>query len=333
MTSHPGGNPVIDAPLRRPGSLRRTTTHDATRPDGIDGPVGLVAIGRDLLTGVSGKAEEIDFSRLDARVDYMKTMILSVDASPAISALTELVGKSAYVGFRKSIDDILPGEMESHSVRAQLFDDFPAAVMANGRALRSEGKKIDIGGGSAAPRKLPVNICAGWAEGGTLLAGHSELGPPLHVGPNSPSLDSAADPLGWHELPVLSPHSTRRARRLDVWEEDGRAWADCFFRDSHVDRHGVHTIVHEWRLHAQIDLAERTFVSVRADSGPLPYPECPGSGASAERLAGMPVDGLRRAIRKAFVGPSTCTHLNDSYRAMEDVGALLDRLSAAHETA
>jgi hypothetical protein len=42
----------------------------------------------------------------------------------------------------------------------------------------------------------------------------------------------------------------------------------------------------------------------------------------------MPFDGLRRTVSKTFTGPSTCTHLNDTLRSMEDVGALMDRLQA-----
>jgi hypothetical protein len=127
-------------------------------------------------------------------------------------------------------------------------------------------------------------------------------------------------------LPV---HSTRRLRRLDIWEEGGLGRADCFFRDSHIDLDGVEKIVHEWRLLALFDPVARTFLSSEAETGPLPYPECPRAAASADRLAGMPIDGMRRAVPKAFTGPSTCTHLNDTFRAMEDVGALLDALKAA----
>jgi len=43
----------------------------------------------------------------------------------------------------------------------------------------------------------------------------------------------------------------------------------------------------------------------------------------------MSIDGLRRAVRRSFVGPSTCTHLNDSFRALEDVGMLYDRLAGS----
>jgi hypothetical protein len=309
-------------PVRRPGSVRRTTTHDSTRPQGLDGPVALVATGRDLLTDADGSARELDHVRINAMVDYQRILVLSLHTDPPEPAFAALAGKGAYVGFRKTVEAALPGEMDTHSVRAQLLDDLPPAVMANGRSLRAEGKMM-FGERKSGP---PVNLCAGYAEGGTLLAGFTDLGPPLQTGPMVPVLDGGDDPLAWHRFDALLPHGTRRARRLDVWREAGRAWADCFFRDSHTDRNGNETVVHEWHLLAEVDLAERTFTAVRAESGPLPYPECPGSAGSAQRLAGMSIDGLRRTIRTSFVGPSTCTHLNDSYRAMEDVGALLDRL-------
>jgi hypothetical protein len=236
--------------------------------------------------------------------------------------LTELVGARAFVGFRSAVEKALPGESRSHSVRFQLLDELPAAVLASGRALRAAGMRIDMQQGAT----LPVNICAGWAEGGTLLEGMTDFGPPLHVGPGAPAIEPENDSLAWHHCVPLPPHSTRRRRRLDLWKEGDRAWVDCFFRDTHVDADGVETVVHEWSVWAEIDPAKQCFVSGGARIGPLPYPECPGAAASASRLAGTPFDGLRRMVRASFVGPSTCTHLNDTFRSMEDVGALLHTL-------
>ena len=39
-------------------------------------------------------------------------------------------------------------------------------------------------------------------------------------------------------------------------------------------------------------------------------------------LTGRARDDLRTRIRADFVGASTCTHLNDMLRALEDVAAL-----------
>jgi hypothetical protein len=326
VTDHPGGTPLAAAPPRRRGSVRRTTTHDSNRPEGLDGPVAHVATGRDLLTDAAGIAVALDQARLIATVDYNRAAIVEMVAEPADPALDGLAGRSAYSGFRKSVEELLPGELDGHGIRAQLFDDFPAAVMGNGRALRAEGLRIGI---ARKQPTLPVGLCAGWADGGTLVSGYSDLGPPLHIGPQSPATDAGADPVAWHVLAPLGPHGTRRARRMDIWQEAGGGRADCFFRDSHVDRAGVETVIHEWRLLVAFDLHERRFTAVEAAAGPLPYPECPASGGSAARLVGMPLLGLRRAVRRTFVGTSTCTHLNDTFGAMEDLGALLDQLAVS----
>jgi hypothetical protein len=325
MTEHPGNPPVASTPPRRFGSIRRTTTHDSNRPEGLNGPVTHVATGRDLLTDAKGRAVVVDTARLDAVVNYNKVAIVSMVSDPPDPALAALVGKGAYAGFRKSVEELLPGEIGSHSVRAQLFDDFPAAVMGNGRALRSEGVRIGI----ARKNPLPVDQCAGWAAGGTLLAGYSDLGPPLSDCATAPPLAGGGDPLAWHAFVPLGSHGTRRARRIDLWENGGIGKGDCYFRDSHVDRHGDETVIHEWRLLIEFDLRERRFLSAVAEAGPLPYPECPASGGSAARLVGMSIDGLRRSVRQQFAGTSTCTHLNDTYRALEDTGMLFDHLAAS----
>jgi hypothetical protein len=37
----------------------------------------------------------------------------------------------------------------------------------------------------------------------------------------------------------------------------------------------------------------------------------------------MPAAGLRRRVREEFLGIGTCTHLNDTLRALADVGPLI----------
>lgn len=281
-------------------------------------------MGRDYLTDADGHGQVLDEVRIEAIVDYSRAAIVAMSSIPAEPALAALAGKGAYAGFRRSVEAALPGELSSRSVRAQLFDDFPLAVMGNGRALRAENRLIGI----ARSGSLPVDRCAGWADGATLIKGYSEHGPPLEIGPQCPALADSRDPLGWHAFEPLEPHGTRRARRIDLWREGGLGRGDCFFRDSHVDRSGTETVIHEWRLQIAFDPLTRCFVSSEAEAGPLPYPECPASGNSASRLVGMPIDGLRRAVLQQYVGPTTCTHLNDTFRALEDIGALFDRLAA-----
>jgi hypothetical protein len=325
MNTHPGGAPSAFNPPRRLPSVRRTTTHDGTWPEGFSGPIAMVASGRDLLTTRDGRAVVLDAARLDVVAHYFEGTVTAITALPHDPAVPKLVGTRIHAGFRPAVEAALPGERASRRVRFQLLDELPAAILAGGRSLRAAGIPIERKG-----KMLPVDLCAGWADGGTLLTGFSDFGPPLHVGPTAPVVESDYDTLAWHEMTPLPPHGTRRRRRLDLWEEDGGVWVDCFFRDSHVDADAVETVVHEWTVRAQVDPATRGFMSGAAQMGPLPYPECPAAAASAGRLAGMPLDGLRRAVKTSFVGPSTCTHLNDTLRSMEDVGALLDALHA-HE--
>jgi Protein of unknown function (DUF2889) len=310
-------------PPRRPGSVRRTTTHDCTRPEGLHGPVTIVARGRDLFTRDDDDAEVLDTARLHVRAQFASGIIDWITVDPPHFELAALRGVNALRGFRALVDKAMPAERDCGSVRYQLLDDLPTALMLSGRALRAAGLGLNIDS-----RRLPIDICAGWAAGSTLLAGLTDQGPPLHVGPVAPAVTPNDDALAWHDLDTLSPHSTRRSRRLDIWE-DGVVQVDCFFRDSFADADGVETVVHQYTVRGTVDPATSRFVSCAADAGPLPYPECPAAAASARRLEGRTVDGLRRVVRVDFVGPSTCTHLNDTLRSLQDVGGLLHGLREA----
>jgi hypothetical protein len=267
----------------------------------------------------------LDFARVELVAAFLGGEISRIAIEPGPEGLDSLVGSSAYAGFRRAIDGLMPGERQSGSVRYQLIDDLSTALMLSGRVLRAEGLAI---GPPGTPRNAPVDMCAGWAQGGVAIAGYTDLGPPLFPAPPAPPMEVDDDPLGWHHHDSLPPHSTRRRRRLDVWHDDGLGRFDCFFRDSHVDGDGRENVVHEYTVRGAIDPRTNEFVSCEADWGELPFPECPAAVASAGRIAGEPVDGVRRRVLKTFVGPSTCTHLNDQLRSLEDVAPLLDRLEA-----
>jgi hypothetical protein len=305
-------------PSRRRGSIRRTTTHDCTRPDGLHGPVEVLARGRDLLTPQYGAAESLATARLDAQADFAAATITRIAAEPPHDGLTALAGVGAFSGFRARVDEAMPSERDSGSVRYQLLDDLPTALMLSGRALRAAGIGLDM----KSSEQLPVDICAGWVVGGTLLAGLTDKGPPLNVGPTASAVTSDDDVLGWHDFGPLPPHGTRRHRRLDVWKDPDVTHVEGFFRDSFADAEGIETVVHEYMVHGIVDPATSRILSCEADAGPLPYPECPSAVASTERLAGVSVTDLRRTIRSDFVGPGTCTHLNDTLRSLQDVGML-----------
>lgn len=319
------GNARTSTPARRPSSVRRTTTHDSLRLDGLLGPVTVSARGRDLLTRADGTAAVLDQAQLDVEVDFVaQRTITKIALEPDLPGLQQLVGVAASAGFRQAVDEAAPGERRSRSVRFQLLDDLPTAMLVSGYALHSAGATVRRTG----PVMQHPDLCAGWVTGGTLLSSVvDDMRPAPQKGPAAPSVDAGEDPQAWHDIDALPPHGMRRRRRTDVWLEDDLAMVECFFRDSHVDADSVETIVHEYTVYAKVDPSSLRFVDTEAEVGVLPYPECPNAAASAHRLDGAPAEGLRRWVRDTFVGPSTCTHLNDTLRSLEDVGALIAALT------
>ena len=319
--------PVERTPERRRPSIRRTTTHDCTRPEGLDGPVTVVATGRDLLTRADGSTEVLDAARLDVQARYLEGTFLAIAADPPAPGLAGLVGTTFHRGFRPGIEAAIPGESASHSVRFQLLDELPAAVFASGRALRAAGMVITMDGGPAKLSPQQVDLCAGWRDGGAAVLGYTAKGPPLNIGSLAPDVEAGDDPLAWHEHAPLPPHGTCRRRRLDLWEDDGLVQVECFFHDHHVNAEGMATVVHEWTLHATLDPDTLTFTTARR----------PGPGSAAIRRlphhprehgeARRPVDrGVAPLGAQGVRGPH---HLYPSQRHVPVVGrrgALLDTL-------
>ena len=188
-----------------------------------------------------------------------------------------------------------------------------------------------------------AGLCAGWAEGGSFMVTIRERGEtPTPMGPPAPVLEPADDTLSWHAMDRLPPHSVRRRRRLDLVspERSGNAPSvfpteelsyrlDVHFRDSHSDEDGVETVLHEYAVVGELHASQRRLESLSAEARVLPWRECPGAVASAERLVGSPVAGLRKHVRNDFTGVTTCTHLNDTLRGLADVDDLLDQLLVA----
>jgi Protein of unknown function (DUF2889) len=267
---------------------------------------------------------------VDATIAFTSDRLLrAISVDPPLSGAGQLVGLRVSSGFRRALDEATPDEEKIGSLRYQLLDDLAGAVLVSGFALGAAGVYPPPGAMDLASR---ADICAGWATGGTLLLEGGKLGhAPVRTGPVAPSLDSPGDPLAWHRLEPAGPHAMRRWRRIDVWRPEGgdggpADWlsVEAFFRDSHVDAAGVETVVHEYLVSAEIEPDTQVFRSCRAEVGVLPWVECPGAVASATRVVGTAPHDLRQRVRKTFVGTSTCTHLNDTLRALAALPHLAD---------
>jgi hypothetical protein len=345
--------PAVRTPLRRPRSVRRTTTHDSLRPDGPSGPVTLTARGRDLCTAADGTATVLATARIDAVASSPGNVLQALATDPAEHRLRALVGRRASSGFRHAVDELLPGEAGLGTIRYQLLDDMPTALLVSGYAVLASWHAADAGrpqqrgvpsghavppggpgGGLPAEALRQVDMCAGWVGDGVMVTGMAAGVPPYFEGPVVAGIvgPEGGDADGWHAHGRLPPGGMRRRRRIDVWldtDSDGTpvARVESFFRDSYSPWDGgvpaAERVIHEYSVRAVVATETESFLSCAADYGALPWPECPAATASAGRLAGMPVAGLRRRVREEFLGVGTCTHLNDTLRALADVGALI----------
>jgi hypothetical protein len=335
-------DPMAVTPVRPAGSVRRTSSIDTARPEGLSGPMVITARARDLLTGDDGSSTELASTELVARLDGPSRQILSLDVAPTVDGLDDLIGTAVGPGFRGRMVQVLPAERDGGTLLHLLLDDLPGAALVSGYALQRggflDGVQIKPSGESPPPRpegkgktrSMPGDICAGWASDATLMVTIRSQGAiPVALGPPAPVLESPGDPWSWHAMEPLPPQATRRRRRLDLIPPSGRDTAhrvDIHFRDSYVDPDGAESVVHEYSVHGTVDLRGGQVVAMEAVAQVLPWMECPGALASAGRLAGVPFSGLRERVRREWTGASTCTHLNDTLRSLGDVPTLAEAL-------
>lgn len=324
-------DPTTGTPARRPGSARRTTSIVSTRPDGLQAPLQQHGTGRDVVTAADGTSVIAAEAQLRMVTDYTRGMLVrELVLTPAVPGTEALVGARAGGGFRKVLD--LQTDAERGSLPYLLLDDVPGATLVSGMAMTiaADEGRVDLEAWrermNQAPRLQVADICAGWQTGGTLLANVVDGRPPVLLGPDAPTIPDGADPLGWVPFEPLPAHATRRIRRLDVWRDRDVVHVDVFFRDTCADGDARETVVHEYTVDAAVDGDTMVVVACDARARVLPWVECPQAVGSAGWLVGWKVDALRPQARTQLVGPSTCTHLNDVLRGLEDVHWLADLL-------
>jgi hypothetical protein len=310
-------NPVQHTVPRRPGSIRRTSTIDMLRPHGAEGTLVLAGHARDLSTDQDGCPRELARASLDVDVDFLggKTVV-SISSDPDRPGLGDLIGANASSGFRARVADAVPAEVATGTALYQLLDDVPVATLISRYAVSVEGRQEVIEQSGPYP---PTDICAGFQSGGSLMAEIDRRGHvPMLIGPVAPAVEDGSDPLAWHDVSSLPVGAMRRRRLMDVVHGDPLA-VHSWFRDTYHVGDGEERIIHEYALDAQVEPGTSRLLQVSADPRVLPWLECPTAAASAARLTGTSVQGLRNRVRADFTGTSTCTHLNDALRMLADV--------------
>jgi hypothetical protein len=320
-------HPVEVWPTRRRGSLRRTSTIDTHPTDSRSADVDLRS--RDVLTGATGKLDLVGETVL--RAQLTDRAIVDIDAAIPDERLDRLRGARVGPGFRATVGEVLGPEIERSTRLHLLLDDWAGASLVSGYATQhatiTDGLEEKMPDGVA---DRMAGICAGFAPEASLVgyARRNGVIPCVH-GPIAPDL-AADDRDGMHSTQPLRPHGMRRMRRMDVWDNGaGLVAFDGHFRDTHVDGAGVETIVHEYTVDGVVNRASRTVESIMAQPRVLPWQECPAAIGSASRTEGMALSDLRSRVKAEFVGTSTCTHLNDTLRALGDLESLIDSLDVS----
>jgi hypothetical protein len=315
--------PTTGTPARRSGSVRRTTTVDSIRPNGVGERFLLVGRGRDLVTHRDGTPETAMDARMEVELAYEGGAIVkSITTTPPVAKVDALVGKRATTGFRAVIDDATAADRGE--LIYLMLEEIPVSTLVSGYSVGHAIRRGDADAETLQKLRNPGppihgrDDCAGFREGSVIDTSEPGRGAAV-TWPDATDVLNPDDPLGWHEIGPLPLNAMRRWRRHDLWRgDDGLLHLDSFFRDSHMAPEGLETIIHEYTVEATIDPATFIVTSCEATPRVLPWQECPEAAASARTLVGMKVATLRPQLRLEMVGPTTCTHLRDQLRELED---------------
>jgi hypothetical protein len=227
------------------------------------------------------------------------------------------------------MSETVPDHVARQSLLHALLDDLPGATLVSGYALL-RGREFTGPSNEVDSRAFErhvaasTDMCAGWASEATIIVTFREMGSaPVPMGPDAPPLEREGDALSWHSMAPLALEGTRRRRRLDLvppHSDNSQAWTfDSHFRDSYRDARGTESVVHEYLVEGTPDQAMSRIEEIRTEARVLPWVECPAAVGSSALMVGKALAALRVDVRNEFVGTSTCTHLNDTFRFLADV--------------
>ncbi|MBV1878124.1 MAG: DUF2889 domain-containing protein [Pseudomonadales bacterium] len=319
-------SPYGHAPLRRPHSVRRTSTLDTSWPDGREGDLYIAGRCRDLVSN-----EDIDHPHI-AREDHMSAtlgwdrVIHSIENDRL--DLSVLVGARGGGHLRKLLNASIHAERVDGSPLYLLLDDISGVSLVSGWAWSrwaADGETPKSPFANMEERRaLMENICTGFTTGSSALT--VETGPKNN--PQIVPLPNPLDAFSWHQLPEVKTVGFRRARRIDVWREDDKLVFDVGFQDSASDPDLGRVALHEYHVTGYANSNTGTLEEIVANPHVLPFPECPGAIANIQGLVSLPLNEMRDQVIKLLPGTRGCTHLNDMLRAMAEIPILVAALDA-----
>jgi Protein of unknown function (DUF2889) len=324
-------NPFGPAPVRRPGSIRRTSTIDTSWPEGYGKPMLMQGHARDISTPKGGGAPVVlaqDEYRISASA---AREILSISVSPDRPHAQQLVGVRGGGQSRAALTEIMADERIKGSPLYLILDDYAGASLVSGwvwsRWVDDWGAMAEKSGlqSTAGRGGNMEGVCTGFSPGSSALQGEPGSRMKDQNCVSVPSLVNPDDPDGWHILAEQDGIGMRRARRIDVWREGEELAIDVGFQDSGTQPNNAERIaIHEYHVQARTKQGKLSDLKVSAHV--LPFQECPGAVIHTQRMLNTPLADLRAAVLATLPGILGCTHLNDVLRSMAEVPAMAAQL-------
>jgi hypothetical protein len=318
------------SPLRRAGSIRRTSSLDVTWPDGGIDLRRFEGRSRDIIKAPDGSDHVRAAATMSADIDFDR-QINAITADPVPQALQQLVGLRGGGHLRVALRELMPELIEQAHPLYLLLDDISGTSLVSNWAWSQWGddwlSRMRLSTGAVNMEEMladKVNVCWGFQPGFSSHDPDARIG--NEIAADGKELRNAEDPEGWHAFPQSEGISFRRARRIDVWREVDAIRVEASFQDSAPRPQGGRAALHEYILHVSLDPASQAITRLEPEPRVLPFRECPGAIANAKKLVGTPMDDVREAVLDKLRGPAGCTHLNDALRAMADVPELLAAL-------
>jgi hypothetical protein len=276
-----------------------------------------VRLGDEGATSVHGLArDEAPGASVDVDIRLEVTGDGTLLALHGLDEYAPLVGQSTGSGFRRRLAELPRGDARLR-LAYRLLDDLPILLRVAFQTTILDHPAV------ARPRAAMslagTDQCEGWRADGTMLAQIAAEDGILQMALTEPVDDSGGTwGIGGTPLP---PMATRRRRRVNVEDRAGTLGVEAHFRDSYADPDGIERGLHGYRVVARVEGG--TVTAVDATGVVLPWPECWRATDSAERLVGLPLAEVDALVKTGFVGRGTCTHLNDTLRALVDVTELM----------
>ncbi len=324
---------VMPVAARPSGSVRRTSSVDVFWPTHDRNDRLFIGRARDLVTREAGSpGEMLAQAQMEAKLDAQK-VIHAIWSDPSPARIGELAGQRAGSHLRRALQELTPELLESgHPLYLPLDDLSGSALVSSvgwatwdpGRAESDQDKMSE----SEISRALSgrVDVCWGLKEGNSGTQSGGLILPVADA--DASDVRNPDDPHGWHDLPDRDGAGFRRARWIDVVRDEatGAIRIDTGFQDSAKTQHGGRVAIHEYTLQATADPETLEVLDLVATPHILPFSECPGAVANAQRMVGARLADIREEVLSNLRGTQGCTHLNDALRALAEVPKLAQNI-------